>query len=157
MEKDKGMYQSDKHDYDPSWDYELDDEPLDEVKRLVDRFVEAHDPIFRALKMTVPHVFYVTGLDEGKHLAKFVSGTASDPFIVLDSRYLDEQADKFNAALEDAVESTLLHEYGHAYLEATGEHDEMSEHQEERLVEKFAKTYWKTRDPKKAVKVLSRR
>jgi len=149
------MYQSDKHDYDPSWDYELDDEPLDEVKRLVDRFVGEHEPIFRALKMPTPHVFYVTALDEGEHLAKFVSGTSSDPFIVLDSRYLDEQADRFNVALGDAVESTLLHEYGHAYLEATGEHEEMDERKEERLVEKFAKTYWKSRNLRKAVKVLS--
>lgn len=151
------MYQSDKHNYDPSWDYEMDDQPLDEVKRLVDRFVDAHAPIFRALKMPTPHVFYVTGLDESEHLAKFVGGTSSDPFIVVDSRYLDEQAGKFNVHLEDAVESTLLHEYGHAYLEATGEHEEMDEPKEERLVEKFAKTYWKTRDLKKSMKVLSRR
>lgn len=151
------MYQSDKHDYDPSWDYEVDDQPLDEVKRLVDRFVEAHAPIFLALKMPAPHVFYVTGLDEGEHLAKFASGTSSDPFILVDSRYLDGQADKFNVHLEDAVESTLLHEYGHAYLEATGEHEEMDELQEERLVEKFAKTYWKSRDLKRALRVLVRR
>lgn len=151
------MYESDKHDYDPSWDYDLDEEPLDEVKSLVDRFVRQHGEIFRALKMPSPHVFYVLSLVEGEHLAKFVSGTAADPFIVLDSRYLDEQADESNVHLEDAVESTLLHEYGHAYLEATGEHEEMDEDQEERLVEKFAKTYWKTRDLKKSVKVLTRR
>lgn len=151
------MYQSDKHDYDPSWDYDLDENPLDEVKRLVDRFLREHKEVFKALKMQTPHVFYVTGLDEGKHLAKYVSGTAADPFIVLDTRYLDDQADTFNVHLEDAVESTLLHEYGHAYLEATGEHEEMGERQEERLVEKFAKTYWKTRDLKKAVKVLAQK
>lgn len=151
------MYESDKHDYDPSWDYDLDEEPLEDVKRLVNRFIMEHEPVFKALKMPAPHVFYVTGLDEGEHLAKFVSGTSSDPFIVVDSRYLDEQADKFNVHLEDAVESTLLHEYGHAYLEATGEHEGIGESKEERLVEKFAKTYWKTRDLKKAVKVLSRR
>lgn len=151
------MYQSDKHDYDPSWDYELDEEPLDQVKRLVDRFLVAHEPVFHALDIPVPHVFYVTGLIKGEHLAKFISGTASDPFIVLDSRYLDRQADEWGVHLEDAVESTLLHEYGHAYLESTGENEEMSGNQEERLVEKFAKTFWKTRDVKKAMDVLSRK
>lgn len=148
------MYQSDKHDYDPSWDYEIDEEPLDEVKRLVDRFLVDHSPIFHALKMEPPHIFYVKGLDAGEHLAKYINGTASDPFIVIDSRYVDEQADQFNVHLADAVESTLLHEYGHAYLDGTGEHEEMSQEKEERLVEKFAKTYWKTRDLKKSLKIL---
>lgn len=148
------MYRSDKHDYDPSWDYEVDDEPLEEVRQLVDAFIEAHAPVFRALKMPTPHVFYVKDLEKGEHLAKYIDGTSSDPFIVVDSKYLEAQADKFDVRLEDAVESTLLHEYGHAYFDATGEHEEMGEGQEERLVEKFAQTYWKTRDLKKAVKTL---
>lgn len=151
------MYESPHHEYDPSWNYQEDEEPLPDVVRLVDEALKAHEQegVFRGLELLPVHVFYVTGLEEEGHLAKYASGTSSDPFIMLDTRYLEAVADEYGVRLWDAVESTLLHEYGHAYMEATGRHDEVSEAREERIVEKFAKTYWKTRDLKKAIKVLA--
>lgn len=143
------------HDYDPSWDYEMDEKPLEEVTRLVDRFLKDHQQIFSVLRLPTPKVFFVTGLGEKGHLAKYINGTSSEPFIVLDAEELDAQADEYGVRLEDAVESTLLHEYGHAYLDATGRHEDMKPEKEERIAEKFAKTYWETRDLKKAMKVLS--
>lgn len=149
------MYESPYHDYDPSWDYELDEQPLKEVRLAVEHFLRKHADVYSALNLQAPHIFYVTGLEAGEHLAKFVSGTSADPFIVLDARYLLDQADEYGVRLDDAVESTLLHEYAHAYMETTGQHEDLSPAKEERLAEKFAKTYWKTRDLKKAVKVLA--
>jgi hypothetical protein len=150
------MYESPHHEYSPEWDYEIDEEPLDDVVKLVDQVLKLHEQegVFLGLELRPAHVFYVTGLEEERHLAKYISGTSEDPFIVLDLRYLEATAFEYGVRLLDEVESTLLHEYGHAYMEATGRHDEMSAAREERIVEKFAKTYWKTRDLKKAIKVL---
>lgn len=144
------------HDYDPSWDYDIDEDPLGEVRKLVDEFVAAHAQVLAALELETPTVAYVNGLKSGGHLAKYASGTAPDLVIVLDSRYLVEMADEYGVRLEAAVESTLLHEYGHAYFDARGEREEMDPETEELVVEKFAHTYWETRDIEESMKVLAR-
>lgn len=151
------MYESPHHEYDPSWDYQEDEAPLPAVVELVDRALQLHEQegVFRELQLLPAHVFYVTGLEGEGHVARYASGTSSDPFIVLDSRHLDDVAREYGVRLWDAVESTLLHEYGHAYMEATGRREDLDPDDEERIVEKFAKTYWKTRSLKKAIKVLS--
>jgi hypothetical protein len=142
------------HDYDPSWDYEIDERPDEVVIAFAERFLSEHAPLFRTLGLSAPTLHYVVDLDAEDHLAKYVSGTSSAPVIVVDAEAVLNAAGKFEVPLEVAVETTLLHEYGHAYLESTGQNEDMEPHDEERLVERFAKTYWKTRSMKRAIKVL---
>ena len=145
------------HDYDPAWDYDIDETPDELIVAFVNRFRMEHRPLIDALGLSQPSFHYVVGLDADEHLAKYVSGTSSAPVIVMDADAILNAADRFSVSVETAVETTMLHEYGHAYLESTGENEDMDPHNEERLVEKFAKTYWKTRSVKRSVTVLSSR
>jgi len=142
------------HEYDPEWDYELDENPNKAVQRLVDKYLKRHGFIFDALHFDEPpRVHFVTDLG-GSHVARYINGTRNMPVIVIDIPALLDAAKEYGVEMEDAVEPTLLHEYGHAYMDATGYHEEMSEDEEEDRVEAFAHTYWMTGDINEALKQL---
>ena len=147
------------HDYRPEWDYEVDRRPLKAVRDLVDLYLfddsvatsrGAHGEVLRELGIERPTVHYVTGLAEGKHLAKFVSGTSSAPVIVVDTRAMRAAEREYGVSLDTVVESTLLHEYGHAFVESVGA--ELDD--EEGVVERFAHYVWETRDYEGGVRDL---
>lgn len=142
------------HDYDPEWDYGLDPNPDPRVKRLVARFLKEHRKLLDAMDLLKPTVYYVANL--GDDLAKYIDGTREDLVVVMDAPGIVETAGEHGAGLEDAVETTLLHEYAHAYFDATGENEEMDLGDEEALAEEFTHEYWSRRDVGSAMEVLKR-
>jgi hypothetical protein len=124
-------------DYDPEWDYQIDKKPSAEVVAAVRATLQRYAAVFSELDLDTPQVYYVRGL--GPHLARYVSGTRDSPVIVLDAKGVIRTAKKYRVGLEDGVESTILHEVGHAYLDSV----EAEVEDEEELVERFAKTAWR--------------
>lgn len=117
--------------------YILDLEPDPDVARMIAACLDEHGDIFELLGVPRPAVVCILGLHRG-HLARFVNGTSSDPLIVFDSHAVKKTAMKYGVLLLDGVESTLLHEYGHVYVESVGAEPD----DEERIVEAFAKRCW---------------
>lgn len=149
------------HDYDPEWDYDLDPKPDAAVVNMVKQYLEAHqrDGVFSRLEFEkLPRVHYIKldSLDNDKsHVARYINGTRNEPVIVIDAKALLAAAAQYDLELQNAVEPTLLHEYGHANLEIIDRHDEMDPEEEERRVEEFAHTYWSTRDLDDAARHLT--
>lgn len=124
-------------DYDPEWDYQIDKRPSAEVVAAVRAALQHYAAVFAELELDTPQVYYVKGL--GPHLARYVSGTRNSPVIVLDAKGVIRTAKKYGVDLKDGVESTILHEVGHAYLDSV----EVEVEDEEDLVEHFAETAWR--------------
>lgn len=129
------------HDYDPSWDYDLDDKPVVAVAAAVEAAKGELENTAKALSLGAPTIYFVKGLDQN-HLARYVSGTGDEPVFVVDAQVIARAAVKYKLSLETAVVPTLKHELAHAYLETVGvESEEMEE-----IVESFAEICWKQGD-----------
>lgn len=142
--------------------YSPDDSPQPEVVKLVPEILESHKGILQALRLGPISVGYVENFGDDPdedHLARFVSSTASSPAFLLNSHQIKRTADRYGVALIDGVESTLLHEYGHAWMEKKYGEDRFEDSDrddEEEIVEEFAKYYWEWRNAKEAIKILKR-
>lgn len=126
------------HNYDPSWDYDLDPRPHPETARHVATILARYTDLWAAMKLAAPRVYFVRRLKP--HLARYVNGTTSQPVIVVDAAAHVRSARRYGVDLYDAVLGTLLHEVGHAYVETTGL--ELDSDTEEEIVERFAHTTW---------------
>jgi hypothetical protein len=88
-------------------------------------------------------VYFVKKLGGG-HLGRYIDGTRSHPFIVVDEAACKRTSmrsfggiERHGVDLLTVIQTTILHELGHAVQDALGL--EMDEEQAER----FAHTYWK--------------
>jgi hypothetical protein len=145
------------HDYDPADDYNVVVKVKPEVAEELKAAVLRTQPTYRALGFKgLPLVYVVRGLRD--HLAKYVDGTSSMPVIVIDYASIARASDKYDVSLDLALDTTLMHEYGHAYVETRGvaeRHDgALAIHDEERLVEAFAQSIWYGEAPKVARRQL---
>jgi hypothetical protein len=125
------------HDYDPTWDYELDTKPAVRVVAVMKAAEEDLTKTAAALGLEKPRVYFVKDL-EGDHLARYVNGTSSEPVFVLDAKKLERAARQYKIDLETTVVTTLHHELAHAYLESLGLEGE----DQEEMVERFAEICW---------------
>lgn len=137
------------HDYDPSADYEVVDPP--KWANVVNNVLANSKDLLELLALPAPVIYYAD-FDDSDHLAKYVDGTSSKPVIVISSQ-LEKQAKQQRVSMVDAVEGTLYHELGHAFVDSSGMRDELSEDDEEEMVEEFARTCGR-RDPEFAVQML---
>lgn len=141
------IYRIADNDYDPSWDYDIDPRPIREIKRLVDSILVYTKPLQDALGFKSVNVAYIVG-DVSGSLARYISGTTDNPHFVLSTRRLLYFARKYENNLGVAVETTLVHEFGHAYLEMCGAN------QSEEVVEDFAYYYSLDRDIASSKQIL---
>jgi hypothetical protein len=130
------------HDYDPSWDYEIETMPVAAVVTAVEAAKSELEKTAAALGLGMPTIHFVRGLDK-RHLARYISGTSSEPVFVLDTHKLARGAVRNHLSLEAVVVPTLKHELAHAYLETWGLE---SEDGTEELVERFAEICWQQGD-----------
>jgi hypothetical protein len=139
------------NDYDVNWEYSVDKQPNQKVKQLVDLILKETKKLQDVLKFKKVTISYVSNKDEKNNLARYISGTMDYPHFVLYSKSIAYWANKYKMNLGVAVELTLIHEFGHAYLEMCGinpiDHDE-------NVVEEFAKTYCDFRNIKDSKKIL---
>ena len=128
------------HDYDPAWDYDVDEKPLRAVVVAVEAAREELEAAAAALALQAPTIHFVRNLEDSQKLALYISGTSSAPVFVLDTRAIKHGATQYDLSLEAMVIPTLKHELAHAYLESLGLELENSEMEE--MVESFAEICW---------------
>lgn len=106
------------HDYDPSWDYEMDENIDEEVKESSDHALSViRSEVLPKIGMFEDVSIHFVKLEDGL-LGKFVDGTSSLPVIVVDANSIFTSCQEYNCNLDVGVQSTIMHEIGHAIQEA---------------------------------------
>lgn len=119
------------HDYRLEWDYEVT-VPREDFRKIVERVTKQ---IARDIKSIIPS-FEVGFVKNTGRLGVFISGTESLPVVALDVGCIRQTAKKHDVPLKTTIESTIMHELGHALQEIHGlEMDEV-------IAEDFAFSYW---------------
>ena len=129
------------HDYDPEWDFVLRKKPAPSVVKAVAAFSEAVADMADMLGLG-PVGFHYADLSEQNHLARYVNGTSEAPVIVVDDRGIERAAKASRLSVAAAVQTTLVHELGHAYVDSVGLSGELDD--EEALVESGARFFFDT-------------
>lgn len=145
------------HDYDPEWDYVINRRPDKAVKLAINATLNSFliSALLQELSLAVPTIYYVKNLASEGVVARYISGTRDEPVIVVDDSSLNKLCRKRQCSLQDEVEITILHELGHAYLDAALTEEERENlPDEEDLVERFAQRAW-LGDVEGAVKILT--
>jgi hypothetical protein len=138
------------HDYDPEWDYEVRKRPLPAVKAQVEAAKSLVAAFSELLGLAPPTYHYVA--DTGDHLARYVNGTATAPVVVVNDKALAASSRAHGVPLRVAVESTLLHEVGHVYIDSVGMAWEWDD--EEEIVEAPARWFFRRGDIEGAANLL---
>ena len=137
-------------DYHHSMDYDQDFSPPKGVEDAVNGILKQTKKLQDALEFKNVRIGYITR-DRQDALARYINGSMDNPYFVISARTLLKAAKKYGMNLWTAVETTLVHEFGHAYLEMCGV--DVSEHDED-VVEEFAREYNDFHDIKDAKKIL---
>jgi len=129
---------SPSHDYHPSQDYEADGNVLKDVVAAAGFWLRRVKRLASLLGLPYESMqLYFARNMGGDHLARYVDGTGSSgAVIVMDARALVRQSKKAGLDLSVAVQTTLVHEMGHAALDVRGLRLDSLE--EERLAELLA-------------------
>lgn len=138
-------------DYDPGWDYEVSKKPNPAIRKLVNSILKDLEPLKKQLGFHNVYVHYIKDPDKSC-LARYINGTMDNPHFVLNANSIYDSAKKYGVNLGTAVETTLVHEFGHAYLEMCG--IDVADHDED-VVEDFAQEYNYHRNTKTAMNILN--
>jgi hypothetical protein len=125
------------HDYDPAMDDYAPDLDATEGVEVAEEVMPTIAKQASNLGLSAPAVFFVADLDV---MARFIDGTEPDPVFVVDWQHF---APLLYSEQLDELETTLMHELGHAYVRSMGvEAPWGDEHSgpEEKAVERFART-----------------
>ena len=130
----KYQYNTRDHDYDPEWDYEPHENPNIKIDKKTKEIVEElrRDLIPRLGLFRNFTVFYVSPNSLGGQLGRYAGGTVSEPVIMLDLDTIKRSCREYKVDLDVGIETTIVHELGHAIQEASGLGDD------EREAERFA-------------------
>lgn len=115
------LYPDSGHDYDINWDHEPNEQVSPELQRLIADIVkEIQEKLVPKLKVFKTFkVEPVVDLNPGT-LAEYISGTYSAPVIAIDLGNIDIACEEYNSQCGVAIETTIVHELGHALQEAKG-------------------------------------
>ena len=132
-------YPSRSHDYDPGWDYEVDEEPSRQLVQRIERIVqEIKKELLPQLRIFRDFsVSYVKGLGE---LGKYANGTVSHPIVMLDLDEIQASCKRYDVQCEVGIETTIVHELAHAIEEA------MDLEPNEKRAEEFARRWHYNRE-----------
>jgi hypothetical protein len=102
------------HDYDPNWDYNVI-EITKEIQQITQEIVkDLSSNLFPKLNVHNIDVHFVKNINR---LGKYISGTSSKPVIVLDINNIKKAVKEHNVDIKTAIETTIIHELGHAMQE----------------------------------------
>jgi len=113
-------YPGAEHDYNPSWDYEIDTSPDQNIVNFVNNYIE------KIKKDILPETGFIQDIKpafikgDNNYLAKYINGTYSHTIIVVNIEAIKEASKKYKVNIEDTVETTILHELAHAIQDGTG-------------------------------------
>ena len=108
------------HDYDPSWDYEIDDkneEFLAVFSNMKNKIASELLPQLNAFDDFELAFVIFNDIDT---LGVYCNGTQSRPVICIDMHNVCRESDNYGLLAIDITESTILHELGHALQEWSG-------------------------------------
>ena len=126
-----------EHDYNPSWDYEIDEIPDSQLVNITENILSEDINGFLLPKIGMGKAKTAYIKNEGNStLAKYVYGTAPYPVFVINLQEIKKSSDKYGVEIETAIETTLTHELGHAIQ------DWMGLDLDERVAEEFARHWY---------------
>lgn len=102
------------HDYDPNWDYDVvkADKEIQQVTQEIIKDLSSN----LLPKLNIPNI-EIHFVENINRLGKYISGTSSKPIIVLSMKNIKNGIEKYNADMRTAIETTIIHELGHAIQE----------------------------------------
>ena len=135
------QYPDKSHDYDPGWDYEPHEDPDQEIDKKVQQIVgELRKGLLPQLGIFRNFtVSYASPNSMGGVLGRYVDGTVSEPVVMLDLAAIQESCEDYRLPLELGIETTIVHELGHAIQEAHDLEDD------EEDAEEFARQWYQQR------------
>jgi hypothetical protein len=144
-------------EYDPAWDYEMV-RPDENTKKFVNGIMASLEPDFKRLGFDRVFVLYAA---ETKGVGTYINGTSQAPVILLDVGEIQQTAGEMTSEwgsdsdeeLFHGIKGTVIHEIGHAYLEAAGLYATEYDHDED-VVEEFARELGWREDFDSAVAIL---
>jgi hypothetical protein len=141
------------NEYDSSLDYDIHHNPPSALVKIVDQILQDKNTqtLIKALNINTPKISYIRD-NKREALARYIAGTSSNPHIVLDLDTIESAVKNDSSNLGYAIESTIIHELIHAYLESKGL--DPSEHDED-VVESATMEYMDFRDPADAVNYIN--
>jgi len=118
------------HDYDPSWEYEIDESPAEELASYCDSVMdEINSRLIPEIGMGKAKIAYLADLhSEHGGIAVYINGTAPYPVFGLDLRAIteacqeivDEYGGDHCREVQIGIRSSLIHELGHAIQDWMG-------------------------------------
>lgn len=143
---------SENTDYDPSWDYDVHHNPPASLVKIVNQILQDKNTLnlLKVLNINVPKVHYIRD-NKQEALARYIAGTSNNPHIVIDLDTIEKSVKEDPSNIGYVLESTIIHELIHAYLESKGL--DPSEHNED-VVEGTTMEYMDFRDPNDAITYL---
>jgi len=109
-----------EHDYDPNWDYEVDDVPDTQLVSIAENIMtEINEQMIPEIGMGKAKAAYIKNAGE-ETLARYVFGTAPYPVFVINLEAIREGAEKYGVDIGVGIETTLTHELGHAIQDWMG-------------------------------------
>ena len=123
-----------EHDYNPNWDYEINENPDKNMIKIVD------DIVYRVNNKLMPEIgmgkIKIASIKENNNiLAKYVYGTAPYPVIVINLEAIESGSIEYDVNIGTAIETTIIHELAHAIQ------DWMNIEMDEEEAEEFARHY----------------
>ena len=124
------------HDYDPSWDYEIDEVPDEQLVSITEDIMkEINENLMPEIGMGHAKVAYIKDAGE-QTLARYAFGTAPYPVFVVNLEEIRDAAEQYGVNIGVGIETTLTHELGHAIQ------DWMGMELEEEQAEEFARQWY---------------
>lgn len=140
--------------YNPALDYEIHNNPPSSLIKIVNSIINDKNTqkLLQVLKLNSPRIHYIKD-NKREALARYIAGTSNNPHIVIDLDTIEEAIKENPSELGYAIESTIIHELIHAYLESKGL--DTSEHDED-VVEDATREYMDFRDPNDIINYVNK-
>ncbi|MHA1468989.1 MAG: hypothetical protein ACTSSP_00355 [Candidatus Asgardarchaeia archaeon] len=135
-ESPKWEYPGAEHDYDPNWDYEMNNNPDQQIVQYVEQYIN------KLKKELLPQIGFIQDIkvgfvqNDGKEMiARYISGTQPWVVILIDIERTREIATEYGSELKSDLEMSILHELAHGIQEG------INFDMDEREAEEFAYQY----------------
>ena len=128
-------YPGAEHDYNPSWDYDVDPQPDQKIVQFINSYIQ------KIKQDLFPEIGFIQDIkpafikDKSNVLARYINGTQPWVVIVINIEAIKQGAAKYRLNVEEQVEVTIVHELAHAIQE--GSDLEIDENE----AEEFARYY----------------
>lgn len=108
------------HDYDPAWDYDIESKPEEAFVKIVDEVMkEINEELIPQIGMGKAKEAYIKN-NAGDRMGLYIYGTAPHPVFAIDLEGIKKAVEEYGSNVGVAIETTLIHELGHAIQDWMG-------------------------------------